>query len=969
SYSESTYRLLNEYRATTGPDGRAIIAVTPSRSGELRLKARSWDRQARAIHASAYLWASGDAGGDFGTRYADLSLHTDKRRYKAGETARVLINSDRTGQTVLLTIEGTKVHRTLPVPIKQHSTVVRLPVLAEYGPNVFLAACYVQDKHFAESQIPLRVRVPEREVTVKVQADRKEYEPGDKVQYQVQTVDGKGRPLACEFSFGVVDESIYALREDEPKALRDAFYPRRYNAVSTGHSFAIQYLGDGNKAEPKIVTRKKFPDTAYWQPVLQTDESGQATVEVTLPDNLTTWRATAVAQTMSTAFGREINKIIVSKPFFVRLEKPRFMTQRDQSRLFALVHNETGKPQTAYVKLVTEGLTPVGDATQTLSIEPGKVGQAVWPVTAETLGDANIKVTTWTAKSAGSQFTDGIEVPLPVRAHGREDVWGTGGTLTAAGPETEVATLKADAIPESARLTVRVTPSVITSLVGALEYLIDYPYGCTEQTMSRFLPDILVQRVLRLSGMRNAKLERELPNMVRDGLSRLYRLQHGSGGWGWWEHDGDDVWMTAYVLSGLTTAQAEGYAVSSEVLARGRQAAVKLIAKADDATKPYLIYAIALAGDKNTARVQRPKLRVNLLSSQALAHVVLLDKLLGASGPTARTALESRAVADDEMLHWKAGGGGLFSEYLWDDRVATAAGLRALLAMNPRDPRIGQALRWLMLQRTGSYWESTLDTAWVIAALCDYLESWPEAAVLRGEVRVRLNGRLLQTYALSPEAASAKPVRAQTAWWEGMNTRRMTSDFVLNVPPESLRAGKNEVTLERVGGTSPVFYSVQLRQTVAAEDMPAVSPAKIGVQREYLRIVPQKQGWDRWSVQTEATNNQLSQGDRIRVRLTITAPRDMAYVLIEDAFPSGCEVTERGDADEVVDWGYWWSSVDVRDDRVAFFARRMKKGKHVITYNLRAQTPGSYHTPPTLVQAMYDPDTRGESAEARVEVR
>ena len=94
------------------------------------------------------------------------------------------------------------------------------------------------------------------------------------------------------------------------------------------------------------------------------------------------------------------------------------------------------------------------------------------------------------------------------------------------------------------------------SLIGATDYLIGFPYGCTEQTMSRFLPDLLVERVLKLHGMSDVKRQEELPRMVRAGLNRLYRFQHSeSGGWGWWEHDSDDAWMTAYVLYGLATAK------------------------------------------------------------------------------------------------------------------------------------------------------------------------------------------------------------------------------------------------------------------------------------------------------------------------------------------------------------------------------------------------------------------------------
>jgi len=955
-------------RGTTGPDGRAVLDVTPPRAGELRLIARATDSAGRPIRGRAYLWAADDAGGELQTEYADLSLLTDKRRYQPGETARVLLNAGRVGQTALLTIEGDRIYRAFQVPIQKRSTVLRVPIRAEYGPNVFLAACYVRDRKFAQSEIPLRVHVARRELRVTIIPDRlntptpdhlnalPRYKPGDRISYIIQTADSRGRPVACELSFGVVDEAIYALREDDPTALRDAFYPRRYNAVETSYSFAVEYLGDADKAEPKIEARKRFEDTAYWNPALRTNAQGRATVSFKLPDNLTTWRATAVAQTLDTALGREIAKVIATKEFFVRVETPRFLTERDQSRLLALVHNETGAPQTALVRLRVEGLTAGGDLTQTLTLQPGQVGQAVWPVTASQMGRAKILVTAWTPKTSGAtQYTDGVETYLPVKPHGREKIETWAGELSAAKTETETMRFDPMAIPGASQLTVRITPSVLTSLVGALEYLIGYPYGCTEQTMSRFLPDILAQRVLRLHGVSplrkggtQGRWAADLPDMVRDGLSRLYRFQNANGGWGWWEHDEGDPWMTAYVLYGLAAAQAEGYPVSASVLARGRAAAVKLLAtvRSDD-TKAFLLYSLALAGDKNTARAARSQMRLARLNPPGLACLVLLDRHLGGGSRAAFEALGRKAVVDGAMLHWEAFGQDFYGD--WDDKLTTALGLRALLAVNPQDPRVGPAMRWLMTQRTGEYWGSTRDTSFVLAALCDYLAALPPGSP-DGAVRISLNGRPYRTYTLTPDVVNEP-------------------ELALRIPASDLIAGKNEVTLERVGGSSVIFYSVTLRQTVAMEDIPAESPANIGIKREYLRLLPRKADHNSWSLQTEPTGNQLRSGDRIRVRLTLTIPRDMAYVLIEDPFPSGCEVTERGSAEETVEWGYWWSSIDVRDDKIAFFARTLTAGEHVIEYNLRAQTPGVYHTLPTLLQGMYAPETRGESAEARVEVR
>lgn len=955
---EYSYKRAGALNVTTGPDGRVNLPVTPPRSGSMILKARAYDGSKHLIVGRASLWAVSDNGDETDSVYADLSLMTDKRRYNPGDTARVLINAEHTGESVLLSVEGARVYRTQVVPMTKRSMVVRVPIRPEYGPNIFLVACYVRDKKFARSETPLRVTTVDRDVKITIQADRRppvqpaptgvthlvRYQPGDPITYTVRSTDAQGRPVPCEFSFGVVDEAIYALKEDDPTALRDSFYPRRVNQVSTIYSFAVVYRGDADKAEPQITARKRFPDTAYWEPALHTDANGQATIRFALPDSLTTWRATATAHTTDTRIGRAVQKVLTSKDFFVRLETPRFLTQRDNSRLLALVHNETETSLSAIVRITATNMTVAGDASQSVTVGPGKIAQVSWPVTAVGMGKTLLRVTAWTV--GGPTYKDGIETSLPIRPHGRESVTAFVGSVSGARPETEVLRFDPTAVPEASRLTIRITPTVFNAVEGGLDYLIGYPYGCTEQTMSRFLPDMLVEHAMKEHAMPPPPNSANLPKMVHTGLARLYQFQHReTGGWGWWEHDADDPWMTAYVIYGLSTARAQGYPVSKSVMSKGCKAAAKLADKMISDEKAFLIYALASAGDLENARKLRKSIDLKYVHAEGLAHLILADKLLGTSDANVIAAWNALSKSNGTMLSWPYENSTANSDSL----TATAVGLQAMIALNPNDPRILGMVRWLLWKRTGDYWASTRGTSWTLAALCDYLRTQSSQSP-GGDVRIRLNGKLLQIITLTPDALREK-------------------EIVLRVPTLMLRPDKNDVTFERSDGAAPVFYSVELRQMAPKEDLPSFNPAEYTVSREYLRVVPKRAGQDTWTLQTEPTHNSLQAGDRIRVRLTIDASRDLPYVLIEDPFPAGCEVTERGEAGESDDWSFWWSNTDVRDDRIAFFARTLPKGKHVIEYNLRAQTPGEYHTLPTLLQAMYDPDTRAESMEARVVVK
>ena len=954
---KSNFVTVGTQKFTTDAQGVATGSIKLPRNGDFDLIARSTDRAGRLIRDTSNVWAAGDNGGDsYGGGYReDLALFTDKKRYEAGDTARVLINSGKIGPSVLLTLEGERVYQSWVVPIKQASTIVRVPLKDEFGPNVYLSACYVKDKKFAQSEIPLRVHVASREVKVAVSADKADYAPGAPVTYQVTTSDMKGRPVAAEFSFGVVDESIYALAEDHPEALAKEFYPQRQNRVQTAHSFATEYLGDANKAALNIEPRKKFLDTAFWQPFAQTGADGTTKITFNLPDNLTKWRATAIAQTQDTSFGFVTQKVTASKDFYVRLEKPRFLTQRDNARLIAFVHNDTGIKQKATVRLDLDGLNTSDEATRSLDIEAGKVGEITWPVTAEALESAKITLAAWTDSK---KYTDAVEEILPIRPHGRTLITGRAGEVSGAKMQTETVRLDAKALPQASRVMLRLTPSVVSSLTGGLEYLIGFPYGCVEQTMSRFLPDILVSRVLKQSGATDAKsrkMQAQLPTMVRDGLTRLYAMQHESGGWGWWEIDADNPWMTAYVLYGLATAREAGFAVDDEKYGRARAAALTMLPSAKGQNRAFLLYSLARSAGEGEEKTkifkERGKTNWNGWDGEALAYLLLTDKLLNFYDPKVKAAFERRAVSADGTTHWKHWSDPKRDEswaYDYNDVTATAAGLRAVLAQNPDDARVPQILRWLMARRTGEHWNSTRDTSFVLAALCDYLQARPDAAKLSGTLNVRFNGQTLKTFALTPQAGSEP-------------------DLQVEIPGTRLKSGDNTITLQRAGGGSPVFYALQTRQTLASEDIPALEASKFKLEREYLRLTTPDRS-KKWEMSTEPTNNKLRQGDSIRVKLTFEAPRDMAYVIIEDPFPSGCETTERGTANQDVDSDYRYgystidiANIDVRDDRIAFFARKISAGKHTIQYHLRAQTPGVYHVLPAQVQPMYDPEIRAET--------
>jgi alpha-2-macroglobulin len=476
--------------------------------------------------------------------------------------------------------------------------------------------------------------------------------------------------------------------------------------------------------------------------------------------------------------------------------------------------------------------------------------------------------------------------------------------------------------------------------------------------------------MMRQNGLQMSVSNAELSRMVRSGMMRLFELQRdATGDWGWWENGETDSWMTAYAIYGLGVAHQQGYVLSQYQRERIRSGAKtqagKIIERLDRPsskdskragyvaeqlkTLAFLLYGLAQADEREIVNAYRNRLNPDKMDAEGLAYLILMHKTLGNSNPEAEAKLDRLVVAENGMRHWRAEQNEAVST--GDDLTATAAGLRALIAVNRNDPRIPSILRWLMHKRTDHYWESTRDTAWVLMAFADYLGSSREIGA-NGTVALTLNGTPLQTFSLNGDLSKEK-------------------EIAIRIGANQLKPNKNEIRLERTGGgTVPIFYAIDSRQTVTQDELPAVTNAGIKIQREYRRLLTPKRGDTTWSERTEATENQMTTGDKIRVKLSLTIPNDMAYVLIEDPFPSGCDPMERGDASEMVEeWQYWYDGVTVRDDRIAFFVRDLPKGTYTLEYNLRAQTSGTCGALPTLLQAMYVPELKAESRSDRIVIR
>lgn len=754
--------------------------------------------------------------------------------------------------------------------------------------------------------------------------------------------------------------------------------PMMMKAAAVDRVGTLADKAEASEAMQPAQLRTNFSATALWLPTLKTGDDGKARAEVTFPDSLTTWKLTARAADKQTRVGELRREVKTTKPLLVRPQGPRFFTQGDVVTLSAIVNNNTTASLVVEVTLDVKGLglrsfkasqlvvldldadttTPVEGTQPTMKIRVPAQGQrrVDWRVDATAPGTAVIKTT-----ALSKVDSDAVEKSFPVYEYGIEQFIAGGAVLKGA-PGTLEKTITLN-IPEARRpgsegLTIWIEPTLARTMVNALDYLAQYPYGCVEQTLSRFVPAVITARTLRQLGLHKPDLEKTLPDMIQAGLSRLEDMQHTDGGWGWWKEGESDLYMTAYVMQGLHEAEAAGVEVKTQIMSRATNFLTQNLVKAQDQPDltAFMLYALTPGPAVNIAGGDPIPLAYNRLWAQrdklnpysrALFTLACQRTAQPQRASTLSRNLRNGLIEDkpNGTAHW--GSSGIFYHWSEGGVESTAFAMRALLAAEPGSNLIDPAMTWLVRNRRGNRWESTKDTALAIRALGDYITQMKEDKP-DWTAEVEVNGQRVTELRAEP---------GKVFEFEGK----------VVVPASALRTGENKIVIRRKG--SGVLYASAWLTYFTREQQIKAAGNEVFAQRKYFRTtqVPTLAGTYKTTREELKPGMALKSGDRIEVELSLEAKNNYEYVVVEDLKAAGMEPTE-------VKSGYAWGGGlsahrELRDEKTAFFITNLPEGKHTLTYELRAEIPGVFSALPTLAHAMYVPEIRANSAGAKVEIR
>lgn len=962
----------------TDSQGQASYDYPTTEAGNLSIKTVIWENGRAVPTIGGYLWVTDNqyAWTDqayYSEDYNSIKLVPDKKSYKVGDIAHVLAILPTDKAHLLVSTELNTVLSIQQVSSPGRSIVLDIPIVNNYAPNVNLNVSYVKGGEMYTSDQRLIVPARDKMLNLEIISNKKEYKPRESASYTVLARNADGAPVSgAEVSLGVVDESIYSISTEYSGNIKSEFYGMRYSSVGTHFSIDYTFTGfagdkpvdlaqnkrayqladfknEGELVQPTI--RKNFKDTAFWQPSVVTGSDGKATVKVELPDNLTTWRATARAVTADTKVGATKYKVVARKDVIMRLETPRFVTQGDTVTLSGIVHNYLNADKSTQISLEVSGAQLQNSGKQTVTITKQGEQRIDWQITAPNVGEIKLL-----AKALTDTESDAVELPLTVVPRGLHQVKNESAAFSDENAEKSFSVnLPTNADARARSFKIEVAPSIAGTLFGALDYLTTYPYGCTEQTMSSFLPNVIVTQAVKNINSSSIKTNNDLPRKVQKGMDRLYAYQHEDGGWGWWKDDQSDPFMTAYVVSGLSLAKQNGYQPDENRINSGREKLKQMLdsgkteagTQIDLETRSFMVYALQQSGGSDNNYVEKIVSERNNLHpyGRALLALTLKQRNDKRAGDVA-AEIERTVIADDFLAHWESRRKAMLDFSESNDNEATAMSLKALAQIKPDSALLPRAARWLIASRRHSYyWESTKDTAFVIFALIDYLKVSRELEP-DYDFEVYLNGENVITQHVSSGNSS-----------QTFTVNRKASDV----------AATNDVRVVK-RGKGMLYFATSLDYYTGEEDVAARGSADLNLTREYfrLKVVPDGNGI-KWK--TEPLTGEINSGDTIVVRLQLNG-KTARHLMIEDPIPAGAEQVESVgnlllDYSTGQSWSDWYSSREFRDNRTVYFLDYFD-GNTSFQYAMRIQIPGDFRVAPARAELMYQPSTQSNTSSGKL---
>jgi uncharacterized protein YfaS (alpha-2-macroglobulin family) len=992
---------------STDERGLLLCEAALESAGQVELIAEAKDAQGNPAQAAASVWITRQGELWFAQDNDDrIDVLPEKKRYEPGETARLQVRMPFREATALVAVEREGVIATQVVTLRGDDPTVELKIEPSWGPNVYVSVLALRGRiretpwysfftwgwkeplswwqsfrydgknyqaptamidlakpAFKLGVAALKVGLAAHELQVSVTADKPQYMVREKAIARIRVTQG-GKPLAgADVAFAAVDEGLLALRGNDSWQLLDAMMKERPWGVetSTAQSEIIGRRHYGRKAVAagggggRGATRELFDTLLVWKPSVVLDANGEATIEVPLNDSLTSFRLVAIADQADAEvqrFGTGGTSIRVSQDLQVLAGLPPLVRDGDRFAAMLTLRNTTAREMKVRASLQgTANLPgraageiarlPIVLPAQDVVVGAGTAKEVVWSI--DVPADAFSIV--WEAAADEGVVKDRLKLTqlvaaaVPVRVLQATLAQLDGTYMLPIAPP-------ADALPETGSkrggLNVAVQPKLTGALPGIRRFFETYPFICLEQKVSKSV------------GLKDARLWAGVANALptyldSDGLASYFPPRADEGA-----HGSDR--LTAYVLAATNEA---GFALPAEArdamlaglagFVEGRIERKLWSPRADlDVRKLAAIEALSRYGRTQPKMLGSIDLTPNAWPTAAVIDWLNVLKRVPSVPDRAKRLAEAQQILRGRLTY--AGTTLKFSTeesdfwwWLMDSADANTARLILAVVDDPawQDELPRMVVGSLARQRGGA-WLTTTANLWGSLALDKFAAKF-EATKVGGRTLVSLA-------AAGSEAASAAGAGSLADW------SRQADGGALKLTWPAAPATLNVVH----EGPGKPWLTVQ---SLAAIALKAPLRAGYSVARS-VSAVEQKD------------KTKWSRGDVLKVRLEIEAQSDMTWVVVSDPVPGGAtilgsglgrdsQIATRGEKRA----GTAWPAFEERSfEAFRGYYEYLPRGKHVVEYTVRLNNPGRFALPPTRVEAMYAPETFGETPNDAVEV-
>lgn len=954
------------------------VRWTPKDPGSYVIRATATDSEGRSSLAEDSIWVRGAGVASWGIdEDQTLRLVPSKEEYRVGETAEILVQSPVPGLNALVTVERETVLYSEVVTLEGTAETIEIPIDDAWRPNIFVSVIAVEGAPPQDSPdkgrpqvragwAELGVSADDQRLAVEITPNAELYRPRDQVEVEV-AVSRDGKPVSdAGVTLYAVDEAVLMLTAYETPDAHGSMYDRHSLFLNTSDSRSslhnrAPYLtkgaaDGGGGGEPMDEggdsVRKRFVTTVAWKPDLVTGPDGTVKTSFELPDNLTTFRIMAVADADTIAFGSGEKEVVVNRPLIARPALPRGLRVDDMALAGVVVHNNTSVEQTVRVEAEASGAAELAGASKQIVIGPHDSELVRFRLKGLEVGLATLDFRV----DSGSE-RDAIQVPLEVEAHQVLEVVATAGTTT--GRLVEQIETPAVSDPDAGGLTVDIGTSALSGAGSGLDYLLQYPHGCVEQTTSRGLGALMALRVRKNAGLPQS--EERLKAVVQAALTQMPGYRHSSGGMSYWKLSSRvSVIGTAYAVEFMGRAQEAGFGVNDALLQENasylRDALVRaefegMDRRLSDQTRAYIAVALARAGQGDAGLNSR--LYAQRASLGLPYQASLVEAIARTTGPDSRTSellrgIYGRLYIDASSAKVTEDDASGYARLWGSDDLATASVLEAIIWGDPQQVLAPKLALHLAASKTSGRWANTRATAGVLASLAAYAGQY-ESSGGPVQTSVTLVGDSLLDEALQvPES------------------RRV------EIPLGDVNAG--ELVLEAKDGR--VYYEYRL----------AYAPKEVQPRSEGFTVT-------RAATITDGAgpNGEVMVGATVDVILQIVTSVTRHDVAIIDPIPAGWEILDQslattssqegddgmGDTGLFDEYGYAegeeelggpryggsaaFDHHEVDDIEIRLYSSYLPAGVHTYRYAVRATTPGVFVHPPAAAEMMYEPEIFGRT--------